>query len=453
MKKVDFENGSITGNILQTAFPMLVAQVLHLLYSIVDRIYIGRIPGTGTDALGAVGLCFPIIILITGFTNMFGMGGAPLFSIQLGKKKKEEARQVLCTAFRLLIMVSFAITVTGELFGGPLLKLFGAGEEELATSLSYLRIYLTGTVPLMLSTGMNPYITAMGFAVIGMLSVTVGAVANLLLDPVFIFVFGMGVEGAAFATVLSQGLSAVLCLLFILTRVHVLVPARRHWGIHREATIHQMRMGVPMALQFSVTAAGTIVMQAAINMFGSIAVAAFTAAWRIQNILTQGMIAMGMTMAAFCGQNFGNKDFPRIRKGVRTAVQIEIIYSLAAGIGSVALLPVFMRLFFSSGTDLGALMPWAMTYTIECAVFFIPLSMIFIFRNAMQGCSYSFLPLMGGVVEMAARVLCAIAGIFFHSYLLSAGCDGAAWLTAGLFTLSAYRYMMRRLESDRSSSS
>jgi Na+-driven multidrug efflux pump len=184
-------------------------------------------------------------------------------------------------------------------------------------------------------------------------------------------------------------------------------------------------------------------------MFGSVAVAAFTAAWRIQNILTQGMIAMGQTMAAFCGQNFGKKDFARIREGVRSAVRVEIIYSLVSGFAAVALLPVIMRLFFSSDTDIAALMPWAMTYTVECAVFFIPLSLIFIFRNAMQGCSYSFLPLMGGVVEMAARVLCAIAGIYLHSYLLSAGCDGAAWLTAGLFTLLAYRFMMRQLESNK----
>ena len=204
-----------------------------------------------------------------------------------------------------------------------------------------------------------------------------------------------------------------------------------------------------MALQFSVTASGTIVMQSAINMFGSVAVAAFTAAWRIQNILTQGMIDMGPTMAAFCGQNFGKKDFARIREGVRSAVRVEIIYSLVSGFAAVALLPVIMRLFFSSDTDIAALMPWAMTYTVECAVFFIPLSLIFIFRNAMQGCSYSFLPLMGGVVEMAARVLCAIAGIYLHSYLLSAGCDGAAWLTAGLFTLLAYRFMMRQLESNK----
>ncbi|MDO5477287.1 MAG: MATE family efflux transporter, partial [Eubacteriales bacterium] len=161
----------------------------------------------------------------------------------------------------------------------------------------------------------------------------------------------------------------------------------------------------------------------------------------------QEMIAMGQTMAAFCGQNFGKKDFARIREGVRTAVRIEILYSAAAGVLVVVLLPLFMRLFFSAGTDLGALMPWAMIYTVESALFFIPLSFIFLFRNAMQGCSYSFLPLMGGVVEMAARVLCAIAGMGLHSYYLSAGCDGAAWITAGLFTLFAYRYMIRRLET------
>jgi Na+-driven multidrug efflux pump len=182
-------------------------------------------------------------------------------------------------------------------------------------------------------------------------------------------------------------------------------------------------------------------------MFGSTAVAAFTAAWRIQNILTQEMVAMGQTMAAFCGQNFGKKDFARIREGVRTAVRIETIYSVAAGIASVAFLPLFLRLFFSAGADLGALMPWAMTYTVECAIFFVPLSYIFLFRNAMQGCSSSFLPLMGGVVEMAARVLSALAGMRLHSYLLSAGCDGAAWLTAGIFLVLAYLHVMRRLET------
>lgn len=140
MKKVDFENGNITQNILKTAFPMLIAQILNLLYSIVDRIYIGRIPHAGTQALGAVGLCFPIIIIITGFTNMFGLGGAPLFSMELGKRDRKEAAEIQNTAFRLLFLSALILTIVGELFGREFLLLFGADDGEIPVSLSYLRI-------------------------------------------------------------------------------------------------------------------------------------------------------------------------------------------------------------------------------------------------------------------------------------------------------------------------
>ena len=447
----DMTSGKILPVILRFTFPLFIGNIFQQFYSMADTVIVGRF--LGAAALAAVGATSTVSFLLLGFAMGLTSGFAVLTAQRFGAKDDENVRISVSNGIQLTILLSAALTLLGLLVVPGLLVLMHTPADILADATRYMLIICRGLAASMFYNLFSAFLRSVGNSRAPLFFLVFSSCTNIVLDIFFIVRLGMGVEGAAFATVLSQGLSAVLCLLFILTRVHVLVPARRHWGIHREATIHQMRMGVPMALQFSVTAAGTIVMQAAINMFGSIAVAAFTAAWRIQNILTQGMIAMGMTMAAFCGQNFGNKDFPRIRKGVRTAVQIEIIYSIAAGIGSVALLPVFMRLFFSSGTDLGALMPWAMTYTIECAVFFIPLSMIFIFRNAMQGCSYSFLPLMGGVVEMAARVLCAIAGIFFHSYLLSAGCDGAAWLTAGLFTLSAYRYMMRRLESDRSSSS
>ncbi len=215
MKKVDFENGTITHNILQTAFPMLTAQVLNLLYSIVDRVYIGRIPGAGTEALGAVGLCFPVILLVTGFTNMFGMGGAPLFSMALGEKNLEKAQQIQNTAFRLLILCGTAIFLIGEIWGTPILRLFGASGQELEGAVSYLRIYLVGTLFIMIATGMNSYINAQGFPVIGMLSVTIGAAANLILDPVFIFGLSLGVRGAALATVLAQFLSFSFVLRFL----------------------------------------------------------------------------------------------------------------------------------------------------------------------------------------------------------------------------------------------
>ena len=166
MKKVDFENGNITQNILMTALPMLIAQVLNLLYSIVDRIYIGRIPNAGTQALGAVGLCFPVIIIITGFTNMFGLGGAPLFSMALGKGDKRKAAEIQNTAFRLLLLSAILLTILGELFGRGLLLLFGAEVSEIPVSLSYLQVYLLGTVFLMISSAYgkrNPGVTGKPF--------------------------------------------------------------------------------------------------------------------------------------------------------------------------------------------------------------------------------------------------------------------------------------------------
>ena len=210
MKKVDFEKDTIITNIIQTALPMLVAQVFSLLYSIVDRIYIGRIEGYGTQALGAVGLCFPMITLIGGFTNMFGLGGAPLFSIALGKNDGRKAGDVLNTAFRLEITAGVVLMLLGELFAAGILSVFGAAADELVFSVPYIRIYLIGTVFTMISTGMNPYINAHGYASVGMKSVLTGAVSNIVLDPIFIFALGLGVKGAAIATVISQFLSMLV---------------------------------------------------------------------------------------------------------------------------------------------------------------------------------------------------------------------------------------------------
>ena len=192
MRQVDYRNGKIFSNVMQSMLPMLVAQVLSLLYSIVDRIYIGRIPGEGTSALGGVGLCFPIIIMVTAFTNLFGLGGAPLCSIARGKGDLRRASEVMNTAFSMLVLTGVIITAAGELFAAPLLRLFGATDGNLPHALAYLHIYLLGTIFTMLATGLNPYINAQGFASTGMFTVVIGAVTNILLDPLFIFVFGLG---------------------------------------------------------------------------------------------------------------------------------------------------------------------------------------------------------------------------------------------------------------------
>ena len=201
MKRIDFENGTVTRNIFSAAIPMLVAQILSLLYNIVDRIYIARIPEVGTTALGAVGLCFPLIMIITAFANLFGSGGAPLFSINRGMKENQKARMIMDTSFTMVCANGVILMVIGLVFARPLLVVFGASEDALGYAYPYMMLYLIGTVPSMIATGM--------------LSVAIGAVANLILDPLFIFAFGLGIKGAAIATVISQFLSAAYVLLFL----------------------------------------------------------------------------------------------------------------------------------------------------------------------------------------------------------------------------------------------
>lgn len=436
--------GRILPTILRFTLPLFAGNIFQQFYSMADTIIVGRC--LGAQALAAVGATSTVSFLLLGFAMGLATGFAVLTAQTFGAKDGDGVRVSVANGFVLTLVFSALLTAAG-LAGVPrLLVLMRTPADILPDAQVYMRIICQGLAASMFYNLFSAFLRAVGNSRAPLFFLIFSSCLNILLDFLFIIRFGMGVDGAAYATILSQGLSALLCLLYIGVRVRVLVPAREHWGIHPEETAHQLRMGVPMALQFAVTASGTVMEQAAINQFGSVAVAAFTAAWRIQNILTQGMVAMGQTMATFCGQNFGSRNLSRIREGVRTAVKIEILYSGAAGIASIIFLPLLMRLFFAGDTDLAALMPWARTYTVLCAVFFIPLSFIFLFRNAMQGCSYSFLPLMGGVIEMAARTLCAAAGIYAHSYLLSAGCDGAAWITAGLFTLFAYRYMMRQLE-------
>ena len=222
MKRIDFENGTVTRNIFSAAIPMLVAQILSLLYNIVDRIYIARIPEVGTTALGAVGLCFPLIMIITAFANLFGSGGAPLFSINRGMKENQKARMIMDTSFTMVCANGVILMVIGLVFARPLLVVFGASEDALGYAYPYMMLYLIGTVPSMIATGMNPFINAQGYATTGMLSVAIGAVANLILDPLFIFAFGLGIKGAAIATVISQFLSAAYVLLFPEMKVRLL---------------------------------------------------------------------------------------------------------------------------------------------------------------------------------------------------------------------------------------
>lgn len=218
----DFSKGSVVGSILSLALPMTLAQLINILYNVVDRMYIGRIPQQATLSLTGLGLCMPVISAVIAFANLFGMGGAPLCSIARGKGDDEGAERILGNAFTMLVATGVILTVLGLLFKRPLLYAFGASDATYPFADSYLTIYLLGNVFVMMSLGMNSYINAQGFAKVGMVTTLIGAVLNIALDPLFIFALGMGIQGAAIATVISQMASALWTVRFLTGRKTIL---------------------------------------------------------------------------------------------------------------------------------------------------------------------------------------------------------------------------------------
>lgn len=214
-EKNDFSKGSIVGNIINLAIPMTLAQLINVLYNIVDRIYIGRIPEHATLSLTGLGLCLPVISIVIAFANLFGMGGSPLCSIERGRGNEEEAERIMGNSFCMMVCCGVILTVLGLFLKRPMLYLFGASDQTFPYADSYLSIYLLGSVFVMVGLGMNSFINSQGFGKIGMMTVLLGAAANIILDPVFIFTLNMGVQGAALATVISQGLSAAWILRFL----------------------------------------------------------------------------------------------------------------------------------------------------------------------------------------------------------------------------------------------
>ena len=354
MKRIDFENGTITGNILGAALPMLVAQLLNLLYNVVDRIYIARIPGEGTAALGAVGLCFPLIVIITAFANLFGSGGAPLFSIYRGKKKESEAVCIMNTSFTMLSASALILMVTGLCFARPLLILFGASSEALTYALPYLMVYLIGTLPSMLSVGMNPFINAQGYSVIGMISVAIGAVANLLLDPLFIFVLGFGIRGAAIATVISQVLSAVFVLYFLTRKSELKVRLLR-------------KSEVPKCLGYAknITSLGTagFIMQITNSLVticcnnvlsvtgGDIYISVMTIVSSVRQLVETPIYAMNEGTSPILSYNYGAVRPARVRKAILVLGMMILAYT-AVMWSLIILVPGTLIRIFTSDASL-----------------------------------------------------------------------------------------------------
>ena len=354
MKKIDFENGTVTGNILSAALPMLVAQMLNLLYNVVDRIYIARIPEVGTAAIGAVGICFPLIVIITAFANLFGGGGVPLFSIYRGRKKDTEATRIMNTSFSMVCISAIILMTIGMLCARPLLILFGASSDALVYAYPYMMIYLIGTLPSMLAVGLNPYINAQGYSTIGMLSVAIGAVANLLLDPLFIFVLGFGVQGAAIATILSQTLSAAFVLFFLTRKSELKVRFLRKNEIsqcsgYAKDIVSLGSAGFIMQLTNSLV---TICCNNVLSVTGgNIYISVMTIISSIRQLVETPLHAINEGASPILSYNYGACRPKHVRKAGAVMSVMVLIYT-AVTWSMIILIPEFLIRIFSSDTVL-----------------------------------------------------------------------------------------------------
>lgn len=344
--QVDFSNGDVRRNVLAVAAPMLVAQVVNLLYNIIDRVYIGKIPGEGTIALAGLGLCFPVITMVTAFANLFGLGGAPLCSIARGKKDIEGARKVMNNAFFMLVVTGILLTVFGIAFHKPILYLFGASEATYPYASDYMVVYLLGTVFVMIALGMNPYINSQGFAKIGMKTVALGAVSNLILDPIFIFLFDMGVTGAAIATVISQMFSAIWVLKFLTGKKAELTLNFKGFKLDLPCIGDIMKLGSSTFVMSFTNGLVQIVCNSMLSIYGGdIYISAMTVINSVREIAETPVIAVTNGSSPVISYNYGAEKYDMMKKAVKFMTQMCVIYSLIIW-GAISLVPeLFIRVF------------------------------------------------------------------------------------------------------------
>ncbi len=343
----DFSQGSLVGNILRLAGPMTLALVVNTLYSIVDRIYIGHMAG-GKLALTGIGLAAPILMVISAFQALCSSGGAPLFSIARGEKDTEKASRILGNAYCLLLILGVTLTVLGQLLKGPVLRWTGASPETFPYASAYLEVYLLGTVFVMTGVGMNPYINAQGFGRIGMLTVLIGALTNLALDPLFIYAFHWGVRGAAAASVLSQFLSAFWVFRFLTGR-RALLPLRRKY-LRLDPPLVRKMLSVGLAgffMAFTNSAVSFVYNSTLARLGGDTYVAVMT----ILNSLRElsFMPASGVTEGGkpVLGYNFGAKQWDRCRECIRVMTLMVGIYCFAVWCAFMLAPGFFVRIFNS----------------------------------------------------------------------------------------------------------
>lgn len=435
--QTDMTAGIPSKIIFNFTVPIFIGNIFQQFYNMADTVIVGKFVGTG--ALAAVGSVGTIVFLIIGFLQGLTAGFSVLTAQRYGAG---DMRKSVGTACILSVIITIVMTAGSMTAMKSLLSFMNTPEDIFADAYAYIMIICGGIGATVLYNLLSGILRALGDSKTPLYFLVLSAALNIGLDLFFIIVFRMGVAGAAYATVISQGVSGVGCLIYIIKKVPLLKLQKEDFRLEGYLVKMEISVGVPMALQYSITAVGTMMVQSSLNLLGSLSVAAYTAANKIESVVTQAYVALGTTMATYCAQNMGAGDIQRIRRGFKSATVMGSIYGVALAIPMMTVGKYLAYLFVSQ--DVNAIIGQVDIY-LKCAgLFLIPLTVVNVYRNGIQGMGYGLLPMMAGVAELLGRGVVALWAAEKRSYTGACMASPVAWLLAGGLLLFMYFRIIKK---------
>ena len=437
----DLTRGNPLKQLILFSLPILLGNLFQQLYGMVDTVIVGRY--LGENAMAAVGATGSVHFFILGFVNGTSTGFAIRTAQAFGSGDKREVRRSIRSCMILGVVLTVFMTALSVPLLRPLLKLMQTPADLLDDAVLYIQVICGGMFSAIFYNLMASIMRALGDSRTPLIFLIISALLNVVLDIVMIVVFHMGVEGAALATVISQTVSASACMLYGLRHSEYLHTGSVKGQVTRQMLKEHAAIGVPMGLQFSVTAIGSMMLQSSFNLFGTVGATAYAVACKVESLSMQPGIALGAAMATYAGQNLGARDFWRIGRGSRCALLLGAVYSALAAFINICLGEGLMSLFFT-GEMTEQVRAYAMEYLWITSAFYVFLLLIHIFRNMLQGLGEKTAPMIGGVVELIARVgVCMVLpGIIGYTGACLAPC--AAWIGAGVLNCARYFYLEKR---------
>ncbi len=434
MRTKDMTVGSPARNIITFAIPVLLGFLFQQLYNLTDSVIAGRF--LGEDALAAVGSTGSLVFLVLGITSGLTQGFGVLIANAFGAKHMEKLRRLVATAMMLTVICSFAVSVPAVLLSRKLLVLMNSPADVLDRSNAYIRVIYAGIIFSMSYNVAVSILRAMGDSKTPLYFLIFSSLLNIVLDIFCITVLKLGTTGVGLATIVSQGVSAALCFLYMFRHFDILRVSKSDFRLDGAEVLRMLKTGIPMAVNSSVTALGIMVLQRAVNVFDVTVMAAYSAASKVEAIISQAMMALGTAMSTFCGQNMGVRKLERIHKGIRQAMLIALGISAVGTVFYFTFARLIVGMFVEEPSR--ELMEYATRYLFTSVWFLLPLSFIYLFRSSLIGLGNGLVPMMGGIVELLCRSMCIHFLMKRLGYMCVCLTNPITWLVTSTFLVCLY---------------